>query len=86
MYLKESAGNGKFVITPLTNENVFSICPICGEEHQVELTEIVMEPDFNWTVRVCCPYCTGKIGRDGLHAALAERQKELLNSLKRKDK
>jgi len=82
LYLKEPAGNGKFIITPLTDENVFSICPVCGEEHQVDLTELVMEPDFNMTMQVCCPFCTREIRKDGLDATLTERGKRLSNALK----
>ncbi len=91
MYLKEPAGNGKFTITPLTDENVFSICPVCGVEHQVDITGplgLVMEGDTEYlTLQVCCPYCTGKIKKEGLNAALAEKEERLSYSLKeaRKD-
>lgn len=44
MYLKLPAGEGKFTVIPLTGENVYSICPICGEEYQVDLDELITIP------------------------------------------
>ncbi len=86
MYLKEPAENGKFIITPLTDENIFSICPICGVEHQVDITGplgLFKEADTEHiTLQVCCPYCTRKGRKEGLNTALMERRENLSHSLK----
>lgn len=84
MYLKEPAGNGKFIITPLTGENIFSICPVCGEESPVDIVGLALEPDFEWTMQVCCPSCTARAEKIGLAAVLDEQKKSLLHNLKGK--
>lgn len=81
MYLKKPAGNGKFIISPLTDENIFSICPVCGEEHQVSIIELMQESDFDLTVEVCCPHCAGKIKEDGLAAVMQKRERVLAAQL-----
>lgn len=81
MYLKEPAGNGKFIITPLTEDNVFSICPVCGEEHQVSIIELTQELDFDLTVDVCCPRCTREIKEEGLSAVMQKRERVLAAQL-----
>lgn len=78
MYLKLPAGEGKFTVIPLTDENVYSICPICGEEHQVDLDELITIPGFEFSRRVCCWPCTATINKEGLDA-LMERRKESLS-------
>lgn len=78
MYLKLPAGEGKFTVIPLTDENVYSICPVCGEEHQVDIDELVTVPGFDFSRRVCCWPCTVAINKEGL-AALMERRKESLS-------
>lgn len=78
MYVKLPAGEGKFTVIPLTDENVFSICPVCGEEHQVDLDELITIPGFEFSRRVCCWPCTAAINKEGLDA-LMERQKESLS-------
>lgn len=82
MYLKEPAGNGRFTIIPLTIDNVFSICPICGTEHQIDITDltglVMMEADAEYiSLQVCCPCCTRKVQKEGLSAALMERGKKV---------
>lgn len=78
MYLKLPAGEGKFTVIPLTDKNVYSICPICGEEHQVDLDELITIPGFEFSRRVCCWPCTVEINTEGFDA-LMERRKESLS-------
>ena len=81
MYLKLPAGEGKFTVIPLTDKNVYSICPICGEEHKIDLDdldELITIPGFEFSRRVCCWPCTVAINKEGLDA-LMERQKESLS-------
>ncbi len=82
MYLKLPAGDGKFTVIPLTDENVFSICPICGEEHQVDLDELVTMPGFEFSRRVCCWPCTVAINREGLDVLMEHRKESLSCELK----
>ena len=82
MYLKLSAGDGKFTVIPLTDENVFSICPVCGEEHQLsDIGDLITLPEFAYSRRVCCPACTGVIHSKGLDALMDERKNDLSNTL-----
>lgn len=82
LYLKESAGEGKYKITELTSENVYSVCPVCGEESAViDFENIITQDDFNWGRSVCCSACTRVIHERGLAALMNERSKELAATL-----
>lgn len=82
MYVKLPTGEGKFTVIPLTDENVFSICPICGEEHQVDMGQIVAQPDLDFYQRVCCWPCTAAINEKGLDAVMEQRKESLAYELK----
>lgn len=84
MYLKEPAGEGKYKITTLTGENVFSVCPICREESTVDIVALALEVDFDWTLDVVCPCCTARVEKIGLDALLEEQKQRLLNNIKSK--
>lgn len=82
MYLKLPSGEGKFTVIPLTDENVFSICPICGEEHQVDPGELLTIPDFDFSRRVCCWPCTVAVKKEGLDVVMERRKESLSCELK----
>ena len=82
MYLKLPAGDGKFTVIPLKDENVFSICPVCGEEHQVDIDEFVTTPGFEFSQRVLCWPCTLTLKKDGLDALMEKRKESLSYELK----
>lgn len=82
MYLKLPAGEGKFTVIPLTDENVYSICPVCGEEHQVDIDELITAPGFEFSRRVCCWPCTVAINKEGLDAVMKRRKETLSYELK----
>lgn len=77
MYLKLPAGEGKFTVIPLTDENIYSICPICGEEHQVDIDDLITAPGFSFSRRVCCLPCTVEIEKEGLNALMERRKASL---------
>lgn len=87
MYLKIPAGNGKFTVIPLTDENVFSVCPVCGEEHQVDLDDFVGNnlftvPGLEFSRRVCCWPCTAQIKKMGFDAVMEQQKESLAYALK----
>ena len=87
MYVKLPAGEGKFTVIPLTDENVFSICPICGEEWQIDLEDLAKGKllTTSWyedSPRVCCGPCTAEIREKGLDAVMERRKESLAYELK----
>lgn len=82
LYLKERIGEGRYTIVELTSENVFSICPICGDEAPVnDFENIITGKDFYFNKSVCCPVCTAKIRTEGLAALMNEREEKLSDTL-----
>ena len=58
--VKESGLDLKFDIT---DENVYTICPDCGAEHQVDIGEILSDGFSDlYGTSVCCPECSKKRG------------------------
>ena len=87
MYLKLSAGEGRSTVIPLTDENVFSICPVCGEEHQIDIEDLAKNKllTASWfedSPRVCCWPCTVQIKKEGLDAVMEQRKESLAYELK----
>lgn len=39
-YVKTKINEGTEIRTEITDENVFTVCPQCGQEHAVDLSEI----------------------------------------------
>ncbi len=61
-YIKSGVAEGITVRAEITDENVFTVCPNCGAEHQVDLADVVGEDgklDLFGTV-VYCTACTEK--------------------------
>lgn len=82
LYLKERTGEGRYTVIELTADNVFSVCPICGDEAPVnDFENIITGRDFYFNKSVCCPVCTAKIREKGLAALMDERKEELSHSL-----
>ena len=42
---KDQAGNE--VIVGIEDDGVYTICPICGKEHRVDLVELAAQKDFD---------------------------------------
>lgn len=61
-YVKSEIAEGVTVRAEITDENVFTICPDCGIEHQVDLADVVDEDgklDL-FSTAICCTACTKK--------------------------
>lgn len=56
-YLRVNSGHPRIIgITPA---NVFSLCPVCGQEVQVNLQDYTAHPAFSLSnSQVMCPRCT----------------------------
>ncbi|MEL4861605.1 hypothetical protein AAEU42_10200 [Pseudoflavonifractor phocaeensis] len=69
-YIKTELSEGVTLRSEITDENVFTMCPGCGCEHQVNLADVVDADDgldLYGTV-VLCAECSAK--------RLAEREEE----------
>lgn len=48
----------------ICDNNVFTVCPQCGKEHAVDLTEIFAHGDGSfYATKTYCPKCSDKIRR-----------------------
>lgn len=58
-YVKAKVSEDAIIHAEITDTNVFTVCPECGIEHAVDLTEILTTGggDLCSTV-VCCPVCS----------------------------
>lgn len=59
-YTKAEIAEGVTIRTEITSENVFTICPDCGEEFQIDLADVVDEDgelDL-YGLSICCPSCS----------------------------
>ena len=82
LYLKEETKEGKYIVTELTDENVYCMCPICGEEHQIDIYRYLSLPIASFSQNVCCQSCTIALEEDGLDALMEQRKKSLFYELK----
>ena len=46
------------VKVPVEHDNVFTVCPICGEEHQIDLTEVCGDSFDFYGTSVYCEKCS----------------------------
>ena len=61
-YVKEKLGTGLLVQIDLTDENIFTTCPMCGEEVGLDaglLATVLTDGDFHSTA-VYCEECSKK--------------------------
>lgn len=54
-YTKLRLSENSKVITRLSDKNVYSICPKCGKEIQVNLSDVLKEEDTD--LHTTCVYC-----------------------------
>ncbi len=54
-YTKLMLSENSKVITRLSDKNVYSICPKCGKEIQVNLSDVLKEEDTD--LHTTCVYC-----------------------------
>lgn len=59
-YIKHES-DGVTVKAEITGENVFTICPECGREHAVDLSELFKGGGADlYSTAVYCPECSAK--------------------------
>ncbi len=60
-YVKAEIAEGIVIKAVITNENVFTICPECGAEHQVDLSDAVIDGQLDlYGTATYCPECSEK--------------------------
>ena len=55
---KEGGNDGVSVKVPVEHDNVYTICPVCGEEHQIDLAEVCDNGFDFFGTTVYCDKCT----------------------------
>lgn len=51
-------GDDKLIVKiPVEHDNVFTICPVCGEEHQIDLAEVCWDGFDFFGTAVYCDKC-----------------------------
>lgn len=58
-YTKVALGENAEIKVELDSENIYNLCPYCGEEVQVDLSEFFSDgiSDF-YSTEVCCEECS----------------------------
>ena len=56
-FVKANVNETTEIRTEITDENVFTICPVCGKEHAVDISEI--SGDI-YSTQVLCSECSFK--------------------------
>jgi len=60
-YTKLTLQDNGELITYLTNDNIYGICPVCGKEIAIDLTEVLSEEDSTLCkTDVYCEDCAKK--------------------------
>lgn len=60
-YIKSEVGNGVTITAEINDDNVFTRCPECGEEHQVDLQDAVMDGQLDlYGTAIYCAECSAK--------------------------
>ena len=61
-YVKETTENGGVIRVPITEDNVFTHCPVCGKEHQLnEFIDLVRRGEFDlYGTAIYCERCAKK--------------------------
>lgn len=60
-YLKVEIGEGCEIKAEITDENVFTVCPVCGKEHAIDLAEILSDGESDlFSTQIFCAECSKK--------------------------
>ena len=63
-YVKAEISNGITIKAEIA-DNVFTLCPKCGQEHPVDLSEIFHDGDVDlYITQVFCAECSARIARN----------------------
>ena len=58
-WIKTDIGNGISIKAEINDDNIFTTCPECGEEHQVDLQDAVIDGKLDlYGIRVYCEACS----------------------------
>ena len=58
-FIKNQIDDSTVLTTEITDENVFTHCPDCGAEVQVDLAELAEDGELDlFDTSVCCPDCS----------------------------
>lgn len=58
-YVKAKIGEHTTICSEITEENTFTVCPMCGNEHAVDLSEIFSGGDADlYSTAVYCHDCS----------------------------
>lgn len=61
-YMKSDIGNGITIKAEINDDNVFTTCPECGEEHCIDLQDAVIDGQIDlYGVAIYCKDCSAKI-------------------------
>lgn len=58
-YVKTKLANGVILRSEITNENVYTTCPLCGREHSIDLEDVLTDGGLYGT-QVYCTKCSHK--------------------------
>jgi len=60
-YVKSQITDECSIYTEITDENVFTICPNCGVEHQIDLVDLIQSGEFClFSTAIYCKECSDK--------------------------
>ncbi|MBR1444352.1 MAG: hypothetical protein IJ583_12575 [Firmicutes bacterium] len=61
-YVKSKIGNSAEINIEITDENVYTRCPICGEEFNIDIQDFLLDKDFDiFGTAVYCENCGKKV-------------------------
>lgn len=60
IYAKAKIGEHAEVRIALDYDNVFTVCPQCGKEHSIDISEFFQDGDFDFDCSVYCEDCSKK--------------------------
>lgn len=46
-YVKSKINDEVEIKVDITDENVFTICPVCGVEHQIDIVDVIQSGEFD---------------------------------------
>lgn len=59
-YVKTKINEETTITTELTDENVFTICPECGKEFEIDLHDVFSNDGDLYSTSIYCAECSAK--------------------------
>lgn len=61
-YIKTEVGNSVTITAEINDDNVFTLCPECGEEHRADLQDAVIDGQLDlYGTAIYCAECSAKL-------------------------